>query len=84
MLSYGGRCPWVMLVWAAKADLLIFSALVSSSKSLLVSADVAADDFVSEFAVDQWTMWRTNYLFHHFLFPLMLPQTIFFGGVTAG
>ena len=77
MLGYGGRCPWVMLVWAAMADLLIFSALVSSSQSLLVSADVAADGFVSEFTVDQWTMWRTNYLLHHFLFPLMLRRPFF-------
>jgi hypothetical protein len=67
-----------MLVWAAMADLLIFSALVLSSQSLLVLADVATDVFVREFAVDQWTMWRTSYLLHHFLFPLMLPQTILF------
>ena len=30
-----------------------------------------------EFVVDQWTMWRTSHLLHHFLFPWMLSQTIF-------
>jgi hypothetical protein len=56
VLGCGGRCPWVMLVWAAMADLLVFSALVSSSQSLLVSADVAADGFVVESTVTsgQW------------------------------
>jgi hypothetical protein len=66
-----------MLVWAAMADLLDSSDLVSSFQSLLVVAGVTADGFVREFAVDQWTMWRTSHLLHHFLFPWMLPQTIF-------
>jgi hypothetical protein len=75
-----------MLTWAAMADFLVFSALVSSSQSLLVSASVAADGFVVEFVVDQWTMVRTSYLLHHFLFPLMLPQTVFLEAhtMTAG
>jgi hypothetical protein len=62
----------VVLAWAAMADLLVFSAFVSSSQSLLALAD-AADGFVVEFAVDQWTMARTSYLLHYFLFPLVLP-----------
>ena len=56
MLGCGGRCPWVMLAWAAMANLLVFSAFVSSSQSLLVSAGIAADGFVAESTVTsgQW------------------------------
>ena len=56
MLGCDGRCPWLMLAWAAMADLLVFSTLVSSSQSLLVSADIAADGFVAESTVTsgQW------------------------------
>jgi hypothetical protein len=54
------------------ADLLVFLALVSSSQSLLALAN-AADGFMVEFTVDQWTMARTSYLLHYFLFPLVLP-----------
>ena len=42
MLGYGGRCLWLMLVWAAMADLLVFSILVSSSQSILESMLVSA------------------------------------------
>jgi hypothetical protein len=42
----------VVLAWAAMADLLVFSTLVSSSQSLLALVD-AADGFVVEFTVDQ-------------------------------
>ena len=38
MLGCGGRCPWLILVWATMADLLVFSILVSSSQSILVLA----------------------------------------------
>jgi hypothetical protein len=38
VLGYGGRCPWLMLVWAAMVDLLVFLVLVSSSQSILISA----------------------------------------------
>ena len=49
------------------ADLLVFSAIVSSSPSFVAVAGAAADRLVMEFAVDHWTMWRTS-LLHLFLF----------------
>ena len=33
--------------------------------------------FVKEYAVDQWTKWRTSHFLHHFLLSLVPPQTIF-------
>jgi hypothetical protein len=86
VLGCGGRCPWLMLAWVAMADLLVFSAFVSSFQSLLVSVGIAADGFVAESYRDQWTMVRTSYLLHHFLFPLMLLQTVFLETyiITAG
>jgi hypothetical protein len=78
VLGRGGRCPWLMLVWAAMADLSVFSVLVSSFQSILVLAGCYRRPFfVKEYAVDQWTMWRTSHLLHHFLLSLVLPQTIF-------
>jgi hypothetical protein len=60
------------------ADLLVFSVLVSSSQSILVSAGCCRrPSFVKEYDVDQWIMWRTSHLLHHFLLSLVLPQTIF-------
>jgi hypothetical protein len=46
----------MVLAWAAMADFLVFSALVSSSPSLLVSVGAAADGFVMESIVTsgQW------------------------------
>ena len=38
MLGCGGRCPWLMLAWAAMADLLVFPVLASFSQSILVLA----------------------------------------------
>ena len=63
----------MVLAWAAMADLLVFLALVSSSQSLLALAD-AADGFVVEFAVDQWTMARTSY---------QLPSSLFLVSIGA-
>ena len=45
----------LVLIWAAMVDLLVFSAIVSSSPSLAV-AGAAADRFVIEFAVDCWVI----------------------------
>ena len=64
------------------ADLLVFSVLVSSSQSIFVLAGCCRRPFfVKEYAVDQWIMWRTSHFLHHFLFSLVLPQTIFPGGI---
>ena len=49
------------------ADLLVFSAIVSSFPSFVAAASVAADRLVMEFAVDHWTVWRTS-LLHLFWF----------------
>jgi hypothetical protein len=57
----------LVLIWAAMTDLLVFSAIVSSSPSLVAAAGAAADRLVMEFAVDHWTVWRTS-LLHIFLF----------------
>jgi hypothetical protein len=47
MLGCGGRCRWLMLVWAAMADLLVFSILASFSQSILVFfLVVTADRFL--------------------------------------
>jgi hypothetical protein len=82
VLGCGGCCPWLMLVWAAMADLLVFSVLVLSSQSIFVSAGYCRrPSFVKEYAVDQWRTWRTSHLLHHFLLSLVLPQTIFPGGI---
>ena len=79
MLSCGGRCPWLMLVWVAMADLSAFSVLVSYSQSILVflAGCHRRPFFVKEYAVDQWTKCRTSYFLHHFLLSLVPPQTIF-------
>jgi hypothetical protein len=42
----------LVLIWAAMADLLVFSAVVSSSPSFVAVADAAADRLAMEFAVD--------------------------------
>uniref|UniRef100_A0A2N9ENK7 Uncharacterized protein n=1 Tax=Fagus sylvatica TaxID=28930 RepID=A0A2N9ENK7_FAGSY len=42
----------LVLIWAAMVDLLVFSAIVSSSPSL-AAAGAAADRFVIEFVVDR-------------------------------
>uniref|UniRef100_A0A2N9GPT3 Uncharacterized protein n=1 Tax=Fagus sylvatica TaxID=28930 RepID=A0A2N9GPT3_FAGSY len=53
--------PWqisqLVLIWAAMVDLLVFSAIVSSSPSL-AAAGAAADRFEIEFAVDCWVIHR--------------------------
>jgi hypothetical protein len=40
------------------ADLLVFSAIVSSSPSFVAAASAAADRLVMEFAVDHWVIRR--------------------------
>ena len=47
----------LVLIWAAMVDLLVFSAIVSSSPSL-AAAGTAADRFVIEFAIDRWVICR--------------------------
>jgi hypothetical protein len=47
----------LVLIWAAMADLLVFSAIASSSPSL-AAAGAAADRLVIEFAVDRWVIHR--------------------------
>jgi hypothetical protein len=47
----------LVLIWAAMVDLLVFSAIVSSSPSLAADG-AAADRFVIEFAVDRWVIHR--------------------------
>ena len=47
----------LVLIWAAMVDLLVFSAIVSSSSSL-AAAGVAADHLVIEFVVDRWVIHR--------------------------
>ena len=47
----------LVLIWAAMVDLLVFSAIASSSPSL-AAASAAVDHFVIEFAVDRWVIRR--------------------------
>ena len=47
----------LVLIWEAMVNLLVFSAIVSSSPSLAV-AGATADRFVIEFAVDRWVIHR--------------------------
>ena len=44
----------LVLIWAAMADLLVFSAIVSSSPSFVAAAGAAADCLAMEFVVDHW------------------------------
>ena len=46
----------LVLIWAAMAELLVFSAIVLSSPSLVVAAGAAVDRLVMEFAVDHWVI----------------------------
>jgi hypothetical protein len=48
----------LVLIWAAMADLLVFSAVVSFSPSFVAAADAAADRLAMEFAVDHWVIRR--------------------------
>ncbi len=48
----------LVLIWAAMADFLVFSALISSSSSSATAGAAAADHFVTEFAVDRWVIYR--------------------------
>jgi hypothetical protein len=48
----------LVLIWAAMADFLVFSALISSSSSSAAASAAAADHFVTEFAVDRWVIYR--------------------------
>jgi|UniRef100_A0A2N9IUF3 hypothetical protein len=48
----------LVLIWAAMTDLLVFSAIVSSSPSLVAAAGAAADHLVMEFTVDHWVIRR--------------------------
>jgi hypothetical protein len=48
----------LVLIWAAMADLLVFSVIVSSSPSFVVVAGTAADRLVMEFAVEHWVIRR--------------------------
>jgi hypothetical protein len=48
----------LVLIWAAMADLLVFSAIASSSPSFVAAASAAADCFVMEFVVDHWVIRR--------------------------
>ena len=48
----------LVLIWAAMADLLVFSAIVSSSPSLFAAVGAVADCLVMEFAVDHWVIRR--------------------------
>jgi hypothetical protein len=48
----------LVLIWAAMVDLLVFSAIVSSSPSFVAAAGAAADRLVMEFAVDRWVIHR--------------------------
>ena len=45
----------LVLIWVAMVDLLVFSAIASSSLSL-AAAGAAANRFVIEFAVDRWVI----------------------------
>ena len=47
----------LVLIWAAMVDLLVFSAIVSSSPSFVV-AGVSTNRLVIEFAVDRWVIRR--------------------------
>ena len=47
----------LVLIWVAMADLLVFSAIFSSSPSFAV-AGATADRLVIEFAVDRWVIRR--------------------------
>ena len=72
-----------MLIQAAMVDPSVFSVFASSSQSILVLAGCYRRlFFVKEYAVGQWIMWRTSHLLHHFLSSLVLPQTIFLGGIS--
>ena len=48
----------LVLIWAAMADLLVFSAIVSSSPSFVAAAGAAADCLAMEFVVDHWVIHR--------------------------
>ncbi len=48
----------LVLIWAAMVDLLVFSAIASSSLSSAAAGAAAADRFVTEFAVDRWVIHR--------------------------
>jgi hypothetical protein len=48
----------LVLIWAAMADLLVFSAIVSSSPSIVAVVGAAADRLVMEFVVDHWVIRR--------------------------
>jgi hypothetical protein len=48
----------LVLIWATMADLLVFSAILSSSPSFVAAVGAAADRFVMEFVVDHWVICR--------------------------
>ena len=48
----------LVLIWAAMVDLLIFSAIASSSSSFVAAAGAAADCLAMEFVVDHWVIRR--------------------------
>ena len=48
----------LVLIWAAMTNLLVFSAIISSSPSLVAAAGAAADRLVMEFTVDHWVIRR--------------------------
>ena len=48
----------LVLIWAAMADLLVFSAIASSSPSFVAAVGAAADCLAMEFVVDHWVIHR--------------------------
>jgi hypothetical protein len=48
----------LVLIWAAMADFLVFSAHISSPPSSAAAGAAAADHFVIEFAVNRWVIHR--------------------------
>ena len=60
---------WFRWLWQTSWSFPFLSHLLNQFlNQCLFLLVIAADGFVMEFAVDQWTMWRTSHLLHHFLF----------------